>query len=167
MSTVQEPPTRAEAPEFELDDLPPRPRRRLVTPWTAGLAAVAIAAGGFVGGVAIQKGKGTSSSSSTPAGFPGAAGGFSGAGGPPGSAGADSNAITGTVSYVKGGVIYVKNSDGTTIKVRAASGATVTRSAAAKAGAIHPGDRIVVQGKQSGGTVKATSVTATEAAGNG
>ena len=37
------------------EELPRRPRRKLVTPLTATLAAVVIAALGFIGGVQVQK----------------------------------------------------------------------------------------------------------------
>src|SRR5262245_23172028 len=41
----------------ELEELPPRPRRKLLTPLTGALLAVLIAAGGFIGGVLVEKGQ--------------------------------------------------------------------------------------------------------------
>ena len=74
------------------EELPRRPRRKLVTPLTATLAAVLIAAVGFAGGVQVQK-----SSADTPSGGfargGGATGGFSPTGG-------SSDATVGTVANV-------------------------------------------------------------------
>jgi hypothetical protein len=66
------------------------------------------------------------------------------------------------VANVKGSTLYVTGPDGTTIKVKTNSNSKVTRNASSSAGAVHPGDTVVVQGsKASSGTVTATSVTAT------
>jgi hypothetical protein len=137
------------------DELPRRPRRKLATPLTATLAAVLIAALGFIGGVQVQK---SSADSRRAAGF--TRGGGTGAGGftPRGS----SDATVGTVADVDGKTLYVTDSSGTTIRVRTTSSSKVSRTAVAKAGQVHPGDTVIVQGtKSSSGTVTATSVTAT------
>ncbi|MCW2993452.1 MAG: hypothetical protein JWQ18_947, partial [Conexibacter sp.] len=42
------------------DTLPVRPRRKLLTPVSGVLAAVVLAAGGFIGGVQVQKHQGGS-----------------------------------------------------------------------------------------------------------
>lgn len=136
------------------EELPRRPRRNLVTPLTATLAAVVIAALGFIGGVQVQK-----SSADTPSGGlargGGAAGGFSPTGG-------SSDATVGTVANVDGKTLYVTDSSGATIRVKTTSNSKIARTAVAKVGAVHPGDTVIVQGaKASSGTVKATSVTAT------
>jgi hypothetical protein len=147
--------------EAPADELPRRPRRKLVTPATAGLAAVIIAAAGFVGGVEIQKGSATASpgaaagAGARPAGF---------GGGPPGAAGAGASGsvTTGQVKSKDGSTLYVTNADGTTVKVTTTSNSKISRNASATAGAIHPGDTVVIQGTTSAsGTVKATSVSAT------
>lgn len=151
--------------------LPPRPRRRIVTPVGIGLAAVAVAALGFIGGVEVQKGQDDSGTGSrVRTGFPGAAagGGRQGrAGQAPGRApaGGRGNLPTfGTVSSAKGRTLYVKNSDGTTVKVQLSSQAKITRTAKSGARAIHPGDTVVIQGsKNAQGTVSGASVTATAA----
>ncbi len=135
-------------------ELPRRPRRKLATPLTAALAAVLIAALGFIGGVQVQK----SSADAAPP----AAGGFSrgGAGFAPQQQ--QSGATVGTVANVDGKTLYVTDSSGNTIRVKTSSGSKVTRTAVSKVGAVHPGDTVIVQGeKSSSGTVKATSVTAT------
>jgi hypothetical protein len=151
--------------------LPPRRRRRLVTPASAVLAAVLIGALGFIGGVEVQKGQADSSTATTTGG-PAAAraglGGAAGAGGGGGFAGpggARGNATVGTVANKHGSTLYVKDSDGTTIRVKTTSHSKINRTASASAGAIHPGDTVVVQGtKSSSGTITATQINATSSA---
>ena len=139
-----------------------RPRRRGLTPLTGGLAAVIVGAGGFIGGVQLQKSQGATTAAATRP-----AAGQLPAGGPPGTAaGASDAATTGTVEYTKGNVLYVKDSDGNTIKVKIKSSSDVTRTASTEAEDVQPGDSVVVQGAANdNGTVTATAVTATEAAG--
>jgi hypothetical protein len=158
-TTTLDQPTWLADEEAPADQLPRRPRRKLVTPATAGLAAVILAAAGFVGGVEIQKGSATASTGAAagagarPAGF---------AGGPPGAAGASGSVTTGQVKSKDGSTLYVTNADGTTVKVTTTSNSKISRNASATASAIHPGDTVVIQGTTSaGGTVKATSVSAT------
>jgi hypothetical protein len=154
--------------------LPPRRRRRLVTPASAALAAVLIGALGFIGGVEVQKGQADSGDGAT-AGSTGAAragvgGGAAGAGGAArggfaGPGGAQSNATVGSVANKRGSTLYVKDSDGNTIRVKTTSHSKINRTATASAGAIHPGDTVVVQGtKSSSGTVTATQINATSSA---
>ena len=135
------------------EELPRRPRRKLVTPVTAALAAVLIAALGFIGGVKVQK---SSADSGTGSGvLPRAGGGFTPGGG-------SSDATVGTVANVNGKTLYVTDSSGATIRIKTTSDSKISRTAVAKVGAVHPGDTVVVQGaKSSSGTVTATSVTAT------
>jgi hypothetical protein len=138
------------------EELPRRPRRKLATPLTATLAAVLIAALGFIGGVKVQK----SSADSSPGARAGAfarGGGFT-----PGGGGGPSDATVGTVANVDGKTLYVTDSSGATIRVKTSSSSKIARTAVSKVGAVHPGDTVVVQGtKSSSGTVTATSVTAT------
>jgi Domain of unknown function (DUF5666) len=146
--------------------LPTRPRRRLVTPPVVGLTALLLAAGGFLAGVEVQKGQGGSSTAGAGglAAASGArtAGGLGRFGGPGG--GAPSDVTFGTVSSKDGSSLYVKDSNGTVIRVKVSSASTISRTATASAGAIHPGDTVVVQGgKAKDGTVTATRVTATAA----
>ena len=151
--------------------LPPRPRRRLVTPASAALTAVLIAAVGFIGGVEVQKGQadngsgaGTGAAGGRAALAAGAAGGtrggFAGRGG-----GAQGNATVGSVANKHGSTLYVKDSDGNTVRVKTTSHSKINRTATASAGAIHPGDTVVVQGtKSSSGTITAAQVNATSSA---
>jgi hypothetical protein len=146
----------------ELEPLQPRARRRLLSPLPLALIGVLVLAAGFIGGVLAQKHWGGSSS---PGGFPGT-GAFAAAARQAGqgpSAGTTAEGTSGEVSSKKGDVIYVTTTDGTTVKVKVGD-ATVTRTAEVGANQIHPGDTVVVQGStQDNGTVKATSVTATQA----
>jgi hypothetical protein len=167
------------------DELPPRPRRRLVTPVSGLLAAVLVAGAGFIGGVEVQKhqggsagaGGGTGAATGAAAGAgPGGPGGFRGGGaarggpsGPSGGAGGGAGAPTvGTVSSAHGDVLYVKDASGTTVKVRTTSTSKIVRTAGSSVGAVHPGDTVVVQGSTAkDGTVKATRVSATAAGAGG
>jgi hypothetical protein len=138
------------------DALPPRPRRARLTRAAVALSAVLIATLGFIGGVEVQKQQGsTGSVANAAAGAAPAGRGFA----PPGASG---DFTVGTVSNKKGDVLYVKDSNGTLIKVKTTSTSTVNRTDKASAGAIHPGDTVVVQGSTSkGGTVTASRITAT------
>jgi hypothetical protein len=143
------------------EELPRRPRRKLVTPLTATLAAVLIAALGFIGGVQVQKSSADSGTGSRAGAF--ARGGFTpGSGGAGGGFGGSSDATVGSVANVNGKTLYVTDSSGATIRVKTTSSSKISRTAVAKAGQVHPGDTVIVQGtKSSSGTVTATSVTAT------
>jgi hypothetical protein len=162
-------------PEPDEEALPKRPRRRFVTPISAALAGALVGALGFIGGVEVQKGQDDGSSGTAggaqaafaAAGGGGAGrGGFSRGGGGPqssgGPGGAQSNATVGSVSNKKGSTLYVKDSDGNTIRVKTTSHSKINRTASTSAGAIHPGDTVIVQGsKSSSGTITATQIQAT------
>jgi hypothetical protein len=154
-----EPITDTLEPAYEPDDdeLPRRPRRRTVTPVTVALAAVVIAAAGFIGGVQVQKRSQPSRPAATAAFGAGAGGARQGAGGQAGG-----SATVGQVANVKGSTIYVTGADGTTTRVKTNSNSKVTRTAVSKPGAIHPGDSVIVQGTtSSSGTVTASQIVAT------
>ena len=126
-----------------------------------------LVAGGFIGGVQVQKDQGDGGSgrrSGRPAAsrraWPrrrrrrrrrrGAAAGRRGR------TGGGLRATVGTVANVKGSTLYVTDSDGTTVKVKTDEKSKVTRNAASSAGAVHPGDTVVIQGaKTTNGTVTA------------
>jgi hypothetical protein len=159
----------------EEDAVPRRPKRKLVTPVTGALAAVVLVAGGFIGGVQVQKHQGGSPGAGAGGGaargnfaarFGGGTGAAAGAGATGGAAGgaaaSGSGATTGTVANVKGSTIYLTTSDGTTVKVKTNDNSRVTRNASSSASNVHPGDTLVVQGaRASSGTVTASSITAT------
>jgi hypothetical protein len=155
-----EPITNTLDPPFEPDEdeLPRRPRRRTITPVTIALAAVLIAAVGFIGGVQVQK----HSQPATPAaaGLGGTRQGAGGQGG--GFAQGGGNATVGRVANVKGSTIYVTGADGTTIRVKTNANSKVTRTAKSRPSAIHPGDTVIVEGTTSdSGTVTASQIVAT------
>jgi hypothetical protein len=136
-------------------------RTALSAPVPLVLAALLIAAAGFIAGALIQKNSDGSGGSGQLAGPAGLRAG----GGPPAlaSAAGAGAPTTGTVSSVVGNKLYVTDAEGNTVKVIVQPSSTVTRSAAAKASAIHPGDTVIVQGaKKKNGTVTAQSVNASE-----
>jgi hypothetical protein len=157
------------------DELPRRPRRRLATPARAVILAVLIAAAGFAGGVQAQKsrddGGSSGASGATPtAATAGGGGGFGRrfGGGGFGGGQAPADLTIGQVTSKRGGDLYVRTQDGTTVKVHPGSSAKITRSAAASAKGIYPGDRVIVQGsKKSSGTISATQITATASSAQG
>jgi hypothetical protein len=157
-----------------VDTLPVRPRRTLLTPVSGGLLAVMLVAGGFIGGVQVQKHQGASGGGARnglPAAFaarlaagggaaPGAA---SGAGtGAARAGGGSGGATAGTVANIKGSTLYVIGADGATVRVKTNDNSKVTRNAAGSVAHVHPGDTVVIQGSTaSSGTVTASSITAT------
>jgi hypothetical protein len=193
---VQAPETLAYEPiEDEQDDwteepeeLPRRPRRRLLTPVPLALLAVLLIACGFIGGVLVQKGQGgtASASAGASAGFAsrlaalrgaargaGATGGAASAGGSAARAGAGAFAglggsggvTTGEVAYVRGNTLYVTDSQGNTVKVDAGAGSKVTKTVSTKAKDIHPGATVVVLGsKANNGSISATSISVSSTA---
>ncbi|MEA2275083.1 MAG: hypothetical protein QOC78_43 [Solirubrobacteraceae bacterium] len=152
------------------DELPARPRRRL-RPVTVALAAVLVAAGGFVAGALVQKHEGGGTAAAATG--RGAGGGFAalagarraGAGGGAGAGGAaGAGATVGQVSVVDGSTLYVTGAQGNTVRVRPAPGATVTRTVRSSARSIRPGETVVVQGTTTrSGAISATSIRATAA----
>jgi hypothetical protein len=151
----------------ELDELPPRPRRKLLTPVTVLLLLILFAAAGFVGGVLVQKGQGSSTSL--------AGGGFAsrfGAAGATGASGAASGfrslfgggagggATIGTVSSIDGSTLYVTETSGNTVAVVTTPESKITKNESVSAKGIHPGDSVVVEGiAGSKGTITASSVS--------
>ncbi len=162
--------------EYE-EQLPHRPRRRLVTPFNLSLLGVLLVAGGFIAGVLVEKGQTSSTTSAasgvaalarragaTGTGTTGASSALRGLFGGAGGGATSANETTGSVSLNDNGTLYITDSEGNTIKVVQASGGTVTRTAVSSVSAIHPGDTVIVSGpKASDGTVTATSIRATAA----
>jgi hypothetical protein len=168
------------AEPYELEDeLPRRPRTRLLTPLTVALMLVLFAACGFVGGVLVQKGQASSSSTvlgaaASRAGLGGdtgasgaagaRAGGFGGRfaglfGGGAGAGGASTPTI-GTVTNINGDKLYVTTTAGTMVEVVTTPESKVTKSESVGRRAIHPGDSVVVSGlAASNGTVTASAVS--------
>lgn len=165
----------------EAEALPRRPRRRLLTPLPLALAAVLLAALGFIGGVLVEKGQGSSPSSASA----GAASGFasrlraaagtgagrfaagSSAGARAGSSGAGfARPTVGTVAYLEGSTLYVTNSEGDTVKVTTTQATGVTKSVKSAVSGIHPGESVTIAGSSgANGSISAESITVGSSAG--
>ena len=173
-----------------VEELPRRPRHRLFgaggngkggNPLLLGLLGVLLIACGFIGGVLVEKGQ--NSSSSSPGGgagglaarfaalrgavgtgaSPAASGASSGGGfarsGAGSGAGAGAGATVGQVAFVSDGTLYVTNAEGNTVKVTAAPGATVTKTVQTDIKSIHPGETVLVSGAAGkNGTISAESI---------
>ncbi|MFZ2049380.1 MAG: hypothetical protein WAU69_00455, partial [Solirubrobacteraceae bacterium] len=120
-------------------ELPIRPRRRLLTPLPLALGAVLLIACGFIGGVLVEKAQTSSGSSagssSSFSALRSALGGASGTRGAGASTGANSflnriggGATVGQVAYVHGGTLYVTNAEGNTVKVSTSEASTVSKT---------------------------------------
>jgi hypothetical protein len=196
-----EPLVEQEAWPDEAEELPPRPRRRVLTPLPLALLAALAIAGGFIAGVLVEKGQsGSSSAGGADAGgafasrlaalrggtsFSGGArssssstgsgstssGAASGTTGPAGAAAAGGtaggrspaagggSATAGEVAYTRKGTLYVATSEGNTVKVTAAPGASVTKTVKANIEAIHPGEMVLVSGASgANGAISASSI---------
>ena len=157
------------------DELPSRPRTRLLTPLTVALMLVLFAACGFVGGVLVQKGQTSSGTTVLGAGAGGrfgaaAATGSSGAAGAGGGfasrlgalfgGGSGALGTAGTVTNINGNKLFVTTTAGTMVEVITTPESKVTKSVSVGRKAIHPGDSVVVSGiTASNGSVTASSVT--------
>jgi hypothetical protein len=165
----------------EPEELPRRPRRKLLSPVPAVLLVVLLVAMAFFAGVKVEKGQSSSSrSSGFPAGLAalrgagsgsssssrtttgtttGAGGGFPSGGGFPGAGGPSGGLTTGEVSYVSGSTLYVNGGENT-VKVSAPAGTKVSKTVATSVHSIHPGDTVVVRGsKGADGNVTASSIS--------
>jgi hypothetical protein len=161
-----------------LDELPSRPRRRLLTPLTVALMLALFAACGFVGGVLVQKGQNSSptvvggassfasrlgAAASGATGAAGAAGGRGGFASRLGSLfGGGSGALgtAGTVTNIDGDKLFVTTTAGTMTEVVMTPDSKVTKSESVGRSSIHPGDSIVVSGiTGSNGSVTAATIT--------
>ena len=138
---------------------------RLAKP-TAILIGLLLLAGGFWGGITLQKNEGSSSSSGLPnlAAVRSALSGASGATGATTPFGSSSNSTIGTVTDIIGNTLYVTDSSGSLVKVTLSSSTSVSRNAKTSLSALKPGDSVVVSGvKASKGQMTASSISATQA----
>ncbi len=160
----------------DLDELPPRPRRRLLSPAPLALLGVLLTACGFIAGVLVEKGQGGSSFSSPAGAFAsrlraaasGARrGGTSAAStGFPG-LGSGARPTSGTVAYLAGGTLYLTDSEGATVKVKTSAATSVSKTSSTSVHAIRPGETVTVTGSTAGdGTVTAEAIRV-GSAGNG
>jgi hypothetical protein len=164
-------------------ELPPRPRRRLLTPVPLALMGVLLTACGFIGGVLVEKGESSSSSSGGGAsglasrfaalradasgasgasgtgarsGAGSAAGGF----GSSGSSGGFTRPTAGTVAYLDGSTLYVTNAEGNTVKVATSAGTTVDKTVKSAVKSIHPGETVTITGETgASGAINAESIS--------
>jgi hypothetical protein len=172
-AVAPEAPAQAGEPHHDLPlVLPPRPRRRLLSPLPLALLGVLLLACGFIAGVLIEKGQTASGTGGAPsagasrfAGLRSSSRGSTGAGGaafagaPTGGAvGGSGSATIGAVSFVEGKTLYVTDTEGNTVKVLAGA-ATITKTVSSSAHGIHPGETVIVSGKAAAsGTVTAESI---------
>jgi hypothetical protein len=158
----------------EPDELPPRPRRRLLAPVPIALLIVLLTACGFIGGVLVEKGEGSSgpSASRTDASalaprFAAVRGGSVGSGSS-GATGAGAGATAGQVAYIQGSTLYVTTAEGNTVKVTTSKAATVTKTIKATVGSIRPGETVLVTGATGkSGAVSAESIRASASGADG
>jgi hypothetical protein len=127
---------------------------------TLALLGLALAVGGFLGGVQAQERWGSSSSAGPATTFPPGAGmpsgGFGGA--RPGAAASDT---TGTVKLVDGTTIYVETDAGETVTVRTNDTTTVKLAQTVTLDQLTTGQQVTVQGEADPeGIVTAATVTA-------
>ncbi len=151
----------------EIDELPPRPRRKLLAPLPIALGVVLGLALAFFGGIEVEKSQsGSSTSNGLPAGLAAlSSGGRSSSGAPsgagfPGAGGLGGGLTTGEVSYVDGTTLYVTTGEGGTVKVHSPSGTKVSKTVSTSVKSIHPGDTVVVRGSQAkSGSITASSIS--------
>jgi hypothetical protein len=167
------------------DELPPRPRRRLLgaggNPILLALLAALLIAGGFIGGVEVQKGeegtsattggaasglasrfaglRGTGTGTGTGAGAGAGAGTAAGktttgggaGGGFTGAGAGGARPTTGTVAYVAGNTLYVTNAEGNTVKVNTSAATNVSKTVKSKLASIFPGETVTITGSTGSG----------------
>jgi hypothetical protein len=158
-------------PAWAQDPVPPRrPRRRVLAPAPVALLLVLLTACGFIAGVLVEKGQGSSAGAAATR-LPGlanastrAAAGGGGRGAFPGGGGA----TIGQVSFVEGSTLYVTDTQGTTVKVTTSPASTVTKAVSSNVAAIHPGETVVISGSAGkDGVVSAESIRVGSVSGGG
>jgi hypothetical protein len=190
-----EPPEERDEWFEEPETLPRRPRRRLLTPLPVALLCVLLIACGFIGGVLVEKGQGSSGGSGASGGSAlasrfaalrsGAAGGSTGSAASGGAAagtgsgasgtprtgsgsGAGAGATIGQVAFVQGSTLYVTDTSGNTVKVKTSPASTVTKTVSGTVHAIRPGEQVVISGASAAnGTVTAESIRVGAGGGGG
>jgi hypothetical protein len=152
----------------EHDQLPARRRLRLLSPVPVALAMLVTAAAGFLAGVLVEKGEGSSSAASGAGGSRLAGRGRAGAaaqallgtrGAGAGAPGATGGLTVGQVAFVHDGTLYVTTAEGNTVKVTTSRASSVTRSVKGSVGAIHPGETVAISGSQAAnGAISAETI---------
>jgi hypothetical protein len=168
--------------EFESDELlPSRPRRRLLAPLPVTLLVILMTGVGFLGGVALEKGEGSPTSSTAESGSSlastlatprgnkskkagggkssakaagGAAGSLAGLGGT-----GSGSAAVGAVAYLEGSTLYVTTTEGNTVKITSTPASTVSKTVTSSVKAIHPGETVTVTGSSGkNGSISAEAI---------
>jgi hypothetical protein len=171
----------AEEWDEPIEELPPRPRRRLLgaggNPVLLALLGVLLIACGFIAGVLVEKGQTSSSASSAGGAAAGLASRFAALRGASGagsgtSAGASAaggfaasgsraggSTTIGQVAYIDGDTLYVTDAEGNTVRVTTSPGAVVTKTVTADVKDVHPGETVVVTGAAGAhGAISAESI---------
>ncbi|MBU4215913.1 MAG: hypothetical protein KJ792_14830 [Actinobacteria bacterium] len=158
-----------EEPPAWAAELAPRSRRR-VHPVTVGLLAAVLLVGGFVGGVALQRGHQSTTTSASGRGFRFAGGAPTGGAVPgaqatPGAgrgqggggfAGGGTPAVSGAVTAVGDGTLTVQPDGGSAVTVRVSAATTVSERGSTS---LQVGAQVQVMGTKAGdGSVDATAV---------
>ena len=173
------------AQERDDEDLPRRPRRRLLAPLPVALLLALLTACGFIGGVLVEKGSASSTTGASGAGGAARFAGLRGAGGAGGASGAGAaattgggtgaaagpggagGATTGTVAFIQGSTLYVTNAEGNTVKVKTSAASSVSKTVKSSVAAIHPGESVVITGGSStGGVITAEAIRVGAGAGS-
>jgi hypothetical protein len=170
------------APPYDDGEEPafrPRPRKRAHA-LTYVLAALVIAAAGYVVGVQVQKHDDKNSSSSASsianrfrnaaaaAGTGTGTGTGAGRGGAGGGGGFGGGRTVGTVKLVDGKNVYITDASGNTIKISTNAGSQLSKTVAATVKDIAPNDTVIVSGTPNAdGSITATSITISSASAGG
>jgi hypothetical protein len=148
------------------EELPRRPRRRILSPIPLALLGVLIGACGFIAGVLVEKGQtsptpsagSAASLASRLAALRGGASAVAGGAGSSPFAGA-AGATSGSVEYLSGTTLYLTTAEGNTVKVTTSPGTAVTKTVKANVAGIHPGESVLVTGtRAASGTIKAETI---------
>jgi hypothetical protein len=152
----------------EDEDVPRRPRRRLLAPLPVALLIALLTACGFIGGVLVEKGSassatgtsaGTAAARFAGSGGAGAAGRAASAGPAAGGSAGAGGATTGTVAFLQGSTLYVTSAEGNTVKVKTSPASSVSKTIKSSVAAIHPGESVVITGASSkSGVITAESI---------
>ena len=153
----------------DMEEMPTRASRRIVTAWTVVFAALVVAGAGFVAGIQMEKHNAPAAAASgLPPGLRSLANGGAFTGGQllcgarTARADAGTAGTTGKVKLVDGANVYITTSDGSTVKVATSSSSKVRKSVDAAVSDLKAGDTIVVQGTTGAdGTIAASSISQT------
>jgi hypothetical protein len=169
-------------PDETWDELPGRPVRKPLGPFTVVLCACLLVAGAFFAGVKVEKGHVKASSGSGisaasiaalrsaftgGAAATGASGATGAAGGGAASAfGAARAGNRGTIALIDGNNVYITETGGTVVKATTSPGTTFSVTTPGTISSLHPGDEVTVIGPtNSDGIITATAVTDSGAGG--